>query len=73
MFKMFYPYEHVSSVFAIDYEALYNIGYRGIIFDIDNTLVPHGKNSTPKVDELFRKINTIGFKVFFLSDNGKKE
>lgn len=72
MFKKFYPYEYVESVFTIDYNKLYKKGYRGLIFDIDNTLVPHGKNSTPKVDELFKKINTIGFKVFFLSDNGKK-
>lgn len=72
MFKKYYPYEYVESVFTIDYEKLYNKGYRGLIFDIDNTLVPHGEDSTPKVDELFRKIHSIGFKTFFLSDNGKK-
>ena len=72
MLKNFYPYEYVESVFTIDYEKLYEKGYRGLIFDIDNTLVPHGADSTPEVDELFKKIQNIGFKTFLLSDNGVK-
>ena len=35
MLKKYYPYEYVDSVFAIDYEKLFALGYRGIIFDID--------------------------------------
>jgi len=69
--KNFYPFEYVDSVFDIDYKKLYNKGYRGIIFDIDNTLVPHGKPSTREIDELFISIQNIGFKTFLLSDNGK--
>ena len=72
MFKKFYPYEYVESVFSIDYKKLYEKGYRGIIFDIDNTLVPHGEDSTPEVDELFKKIQNLGIKTFLLSDNGKE-
>lgn len=72
MLKNLYPYEYVESVFTIDYKKLYEKGYRGIIFDIDNTLVPHGEDSTPEVDELFKKIQNLGFKTFLLSDNGKK-
>ena len=52
MFKLFYPHEYVESVFSIDYEKLYQKGYRGIVFDIDNTLVPHGADSTPEVDRV---------------------
>lgn len=72
MLKKLYPYEYVESIFTIDYEKLYKKGYRGIVFDIDNTLVPHGKNSTPEVDELFKRLSNIGFKTFLLSDNGEK-
>ena len=36
---------HVPSVFAIDYEKLAALGYKGILFDIDNTLVHHGDDS----------------------------
>lgn len=72
MVKNYYPYEYVESVFTIDYEKLYQKGYRGILFDLDNTLVPHGEPSTPEVDDLFKKIQKIGFKTFILSDNGVK-
>ncbi len=69
MFKKLYPYEYEDSVFTIDYEKLYNAGFLGVIFDIDNTLVHHGANSTPEVDELFRQIHKIGLKTVLLSNN----
>lgn len=71
MFQLFYPYEYIESVFAIDYQKLYNKGYRGIIFDLDMTLVPHGAGSNSDVDNLFRKISDIGFKTVILSDNNE--
>jgi len=72
MFKMLYPYEYVDSVFSIDYAKLYDMGYRGIIFDIDNTLVHHGDDSTEEVDELFRTIHSIGLKTLLLSNNNEE-
>ncbi|MEG0256008.1 MAG: YqeG family HAD IIIA-type phosphatase [Vagococcus sp.] len=69
MFKLFYPYEYVDSVFAIDYEKLQNKGYKGIIFDIDNTLVHHGEESTKEVDALFQEIHGLGLKTLLLSNN----
>ena len=42
MIQQFYPDEWLDSAYVIDYEKLYKEGYRGLIFDIDNTLVPHG-------------------------------
>lgn len=69
MLKQFFPYEQAKSVFHIDYEALYQKGYRAILFDIDGTLVPHGDNSTPQVDELFRHIHGVGLKTLLLSNN----
>ena len=72
MFRIFYPYEYVDSVFSIDYNELYNKGYRGIIFDIDNTLVHHGDDSTKEIDELFKRIQKIGLITFLLSNNDEK-
>ena len=72
MLKLFYPYEYVKSVFTIDYKKLYDNGYKGIIFDIDNTLVHHGDDSTPEVDALFKQIQDIGFKTLILSNNNDK-
>ena len=69
MFQIFYPYEYLDSPFAIDYRKLYHAGFRGLIFDIDNTLVPHGADSTEEVDALFRELHDIGFKTVLLSDN----
>ena len=70
MLKRYYPSQYVNSVFAIEYEKLYRKGYRGIIFDVDNTLVHHGEDSTPQVDALFAHIQSLGFRTILLSDNG---
>lgn len=72
MLRFFYPYEYVDNVFCIDYNELYKKGYRGLIFDIDNTLVHHGDDSTEKIDELFRIIQNIGFKTLLLSNNNEE-
>ena len=71
MLKLLYPGYYAKSVFTIDYPKLYAMGYRGLIFDIDNTLVPHGEPSVPEVDELFRRIHAIGFQTILLSDNSE--
>lgn len=42
MLERFFPDEYVDSAYGIPFEELYRKGYRGIIFDVDNTLVPHG-------------------------------
>lgn len=72
MFKILYPYEYVESVFSVDYNKLYNNGFEGIIFDIDNTLVHHGDDSTKEIDELFKEIQGIGLKTIILSNNGEE-
>ena len=72
MLNLFYPYETVESVFTIDYDKLYAMGIRGLIFDIDNTLVHHGDDSTPAIDDLFREIQAKGFKTLLLSNNEEK-
>lgn len=72
MFKVFYPYEYVDSVFSIDYKKLYEKGYRGIIFDIDNTLVHHGDDSNKEIDMLFTTIQNLGFKTLLLSNNNEE-
>lgn len=72
MLTDFFPHEYAESVFAIDYAKLYKLGFRGVIFDIDNTLVHHGDPSTPEVDELFRQIHAAGLRTLLLSDNTRE-
>ena len=71
MLKKFYPYEYVESIFSIDYQKLFDKGYKGVIFDIDNTLVHHGEDSTGEIDELFKVIQNIGLKTLVLSNNNE--
>ena len=71
MLSKYYPSAYVEDVFSIEYEKLYRMGYRGLIFDIDNTLVAHGKDGTPQTDILFNKLQDMGFKTFLLSNNNE--
>ena len=72
MFQILYPYEYVENVFAIDYKKLYEKGFRGILFDIDNTLVHHGDDSTEEIDQLFAMVQSIGFQTLLLTDNNEE-
>lgn len=69
MFKMFFPDEYLESTYKINFEELYRKGYRGIIFDIDNTLVPHGAPSDQRSEKLFENLKQIGFQCCLLSNN----
>lgn len=69
MLKMFFPDEYLESTYKINFEELYRKGYRGIIFDIDNTLVPHGAPSDQKSEKLFENLKQIGFQCCLLSNN----
>ena len=69
MFDMFFPDRYVASTYVIDFEKLYENGYRGLIFDIDNTLVPHGAPADQRAEELFARLKAIGFKCCLISNN----
>lgn len=65
----FYPDVYLDSAYEIDYELLYQEGYRGVIFDIDNTLVPHGAPADERSIALFERLRSIGFESVLLSNN----
>lgn len=69
MLHQFYPDYEADSAYGIDYRTLYEQGYRGIIFDIDNTLVPHGAPATPQATEFFGRLRELGFQTLLLSNN----
>ena len=71
MFKAIYPDEYLDSTYEIDFEQLYDDGYRGIIFDIDNTLVPHGAPADERSKKLLNYLRERGFKIVLLSNNSK--
>lgn len=69
MFKKWYPDKWVDSTYKIDFEDMYRRGYRGVIFDIDNTLVPHGAPADERAVELFKRLREIGIDSVLLSNN----
>ncbi len=71
MLRVFYPDYYVEDVFSINYEKLMEMGFKALILDIDNTLVPHGDDSTQAVDELFHRLHSMGWKTLLLSNNNK--
>lgn len=69
MFDKFFPDKYVASTYVIDFEELYKKGYRGLIFDIDNTLVPHGAPADERAKKLFAKLKSLGFHCCLISNN----
>ena len=71
MFKTFYPDEYVASTYVLDFEKMYREGCRGLVFDIDNTLVPHGAAADEAAIQLFARIHNLGMKTMLVSNNGE--
>lgn len=69
LFETFYPDSRADSTYEIDFEKLYREGYRGLIFDIDNTLVPHGAPADERAKALFARLRELGFSCCLLSNN----
>lgn len=69
IFETFFPNAESTSAYDIDFQTYYDGGYRGVIFDIDNTLVPHNAGPTKQVIAFMKQLKEIGFSVCLLSNN----
>lgn len=69
MFQKFYPSEDIRSTYDIDFERYYKEGYRGVIFDVDNTLVPHNAPADERAKKLFKRLDAMGMQYCFTSNN----
>ena len=58
MFRTFYPKEYVDSTYIIDFDEFAKKGYKGVIFDVDNTLVPHGAPADDRAKALFAHVRS---------------
>lgn len=67
--KTFYPNCYMDSAYDIPYDSLYDKGYRGIIFDVDNTLVEHGVPANERAVRLFEKLRGLGYNTCIISNN----
>ena len=69
MLQCFYPDRYIRSTYLIDFKNYYEQGYRGIIFDIDNTLVEHGAPADERSIALIESLKALGYKIMLLSNN----
>ena len=69
MLENLYPDEYLDSAYEIEFDRLYEEGYRGIIFDVDNTLVPHGAPADERAARLFAHLKELGYQCCLLSNN----
>lgn len=72
MLKNFYPGDTAASTYDIDFRKLYKEGKRGILFDIDNTLVEHDADSDERSEALFAMLHRLGFKTCLISNNDEE-
>jgi len=70
MLSKFLPDEYFNDIYEIDIDILVQKGIRGIICDIDNTLVPYEEpEPTQKVKNWISSMNSRGIKISFVSNN----
>lgn len=72
MLEVFYPREYVESTYHIPFEKYYDKGMRGIIFDIDNTVVEHDAPADERAVVLMKRLKEVGFDVVLLSNNDEE-
>jgi HAD superfamily phosphatase (TIGR01668 family) len=67
-----FPKEFANSVHDINYDKLWQAGIRGLIFDIDNTLVTFDvPEPTAQIAALLTNLTQRGFGICLLSNNGE--
>lgn len=71
MLNKLYPDTYLDSIDDIDFEMYYKKGIRGIVSDIDNTLVSHGAPADEHIIKVFEKIHGMGMDTCLISNNKK--
>lgn len=70
MLQNLVPRLAVRTIYDIDLDKLWKSGIRGIITDLDNTLVgAKDPQATPELIEWLGRLNKAGFKVVIVSNN----
>lgn len=71
--KKFLPNEYVNSIFDIDPKSLIEKGIKGIITDLDNTLVPwDAPYATEDVIQWFKHMKEHGLNITIISNNNEE-
>lgn len=74
MYNLLCPKLRVKTLCQIDLESLKAQGISGIIFDLDNTIVPWNSGEmNPDIIFWLKKVQDMGFKVSLVSNNHKRK
>ncbi len=66
---IFFPNRYFDKKEDIPMKEYYEKGYRGVLFDIDNTLVPHNEPVDDKAIAYIEKLKSYGFDICVISNN----
>ena len=70
MLKKLYPKQQLNSIFELDPVGLRYLGIKGIIIDMDNTLVPRKERYvSPRLAEWLSGLKEEGFRLCIVSNN----
>ena len=58
----FYPSYSIASVYDLDFQKLYEKGYRALFFDIDNTLVLHDAPAEEETKAFFERLREMYYR-----------
>ncbi|BAF59309.1 MAG: YqeG family HAD IIIA-type phosphatase [Pelotomaculum sp.] len=73
MFKLFYPRLYVPSILEIKPGLLKKLGIKGIIFDLDNTIIRRdAEEFSPEVAQWLGRMQEHGFRMGIVSNNSRK-
>jgi HAD superfamily phosphatase (TIGR01668 family) len=71
--NQFIPDQYVQSVYELSIEQLKDQGVKGIITDLDNTLVEWDRpDATEELIAWFEKLRNSGFEIVIVSNNNEK-
>ena len=73
MLGILYPRLYLESIYYINGSNLWQLGIRGLIFDLDNTIVPwKAKNFSPQMTSWLLAMKAQGFKLSVVSNARSK-
>ncbi|WP_324603078.1 YqeG family HAD IIIA-type phosphatase [Calidifontibacillus oryziterrae] len=73
LLKLFLPDEHVKDIFKIKAEELKKRGIKGVITDLDNTLVEWDRpEATPELKKWFQEMKEQGIIITIVSNNNQE-
>lgn len=67
------PKEYLDSIYQIDFNALRKKGIKGIILDLDETLLPREMlEISPVLFSFIENLKELGFSIFLISNSSKE-